>query len=232
MMPNLPEFTIAYFGILYAGCTVVPLNVLLSAPEVTYHLQDSRGGAADRAPALRASRRARARRRAGVPVVWSDGGARRRRCAAMAAAAPLRALHPTAADRHRGDPLHVGHHGQAEGRRAHALEPVRQLRRGRAEARCRSRRDSTSRSPRCRSSTPSGRPAIQNATIARGGTLHAAAALQPGRGASRSWSATASRSSRACPPCTSRCSTTRAPRATTSRACAGACRAARRCRSR
>ena len=41
MVPNVPEFTIAYFGVLYAGCTVVPLNVLLSAPEVTYHLQDS-----------------------------------------------------------------------------------------------------------------------------------------------------------------------------------------------
>jgi long-chain acyl-CoA synthetase len=41
MIPNVPDFTIAYFGILYAGCTVVPLNVLLSAPEVTYHLQDS-----------------------------------------------------------------------------------------------------------------------------------------------------------------------------------------------
>jgi long-chain acyl-CoA synthetase len=41
MIPNVPEFSIAYFGILYAGCTVVPLNVLLSAPEVAYHLQDS-----------------------------------------------------------------------------------------------------------------------------------------------------------------------------------------------
>ena len=41
MIPNVPEFTIAYFGILYAGCTVVPLNVLLSAPEVAYHLEDS-----------------------------------------------------------------------------------------------------------------------------------------------------------------------------------------------
>ena len=40
-IPNLPEFTIAYFGILYAGCTVVPLNVLMSPPEITYHLQDS-----------------------------------------------------------------------------------------------------------------------------------------------------------------------------------------------
>ena len=41
MIPNVPEFSIAYFGILYAGATVVPLNVLLSAPEVEYHLRDS-----------------------------------------------------------------------------------------------------------------------------------------------------------------------------------------------
>jgi len=41
MIPNVPEFTMAYFGILYAGCTVVPLNVLLTAPEVSYHLKDS-----------------------------------------------------------------------------------------------------------------------------------------------------------------------------------------------
>ena len=41
MIPNVPEFSIAYFGILYAGATVVPLNVLLSPPEVEYHLRDS-----------------------------------------------------------------------------------------------------------------------------------------------------------------------------------------------
>ena len=41
LIPNVPEFTTAYFGLLYAGFTVVPLNVLLSAPEITYHLQDS-----------------------------------------------------------------------------------------------------------------------------------------------------------------------------------------------
>ena len=41
MVPNLPEFTMAYFGILYAGWTVVPLNVLLAGPEVKYHLEDS-----------------------------------------------------------------------------------------------------------------------------------------------------------------------------------------------
>ncbi len=39
--PNLPYFTIAYFGILKAGGTVVPLNVLLKGREIAYHLDDS-----------------------------------------------------------------------------------------------------------------------------------------------------------------------------------------------
>ena len=39
--PNLPHFTVAYFGILKAGGTVVPLNILLKAREVAYHLADS-----------------------------------------------------------------------------------------------------------------------------------------------------------------------------------------------
>ena len=95
MIPNVPEFTIGYFGILYAGCTAVPLNVLLSAPEVAYHLEDSdarlllahpffgdpaREGAAD----------------AGVPVVWA-GGEGDDTVAAMAAADPIDRLHATLA---------------------------------------------------------------------------------------------------------------------------------------
>lgn len=39
--PNLPYFTLVYFGILKAGATVVPLNVLLKGREVAYHLGDS-----------------------------------------------------------------------------------------------------------------------------------------------------------------------------------------------
>lgn len=38
---NIPYFTIIYFGILKAGATVVPLNVLLKGREVAYHLSDS-----------------------------------------------------------------------------------------------------------------------------------------------------------------------------------------------
>lgn len=39
--PNLPYFSIIYFGILKAGATVVPLNILLKSREVAYHLNDS-----------------------------------------------------------------------------------------------------------------------------------------------------------------------------------------------
>ena len=38
---NLPYFSIVYYGILKAGATVVPLNVLLKGREVAYHLADS-----------------------------------------------------------------------------------------------------------------------------------------------------------------------------------------------
>ncbi|HET9498818.1 MAG TPA: long-chain fatty acid--CoA ligase [Marmoricola sp.] len=39
--PNLPFFPIVYYGILKAGAVVVPLNVLLKAREIAYHLGDS-----------------------------------------------------------------------------------------------------------------------------------------------------------------------------------------------
>ncbi|WP_456698814.1 long-chain-fatty-acid--CoA ligase [Aeromicrobium sp. P5_D10] len=38
---NLPYFSIVYYGILKAGATVVPLNVMLKPREVAYHLDDS-----------------------------------------------------------------------------------------------------------------------------------------------------------------------------------------------
>jgi len=40
-LPNLPHFLIAYFGALKAGLAVLPLNPLLMAPEIEYHLTDS-----------------------------------------------------------------------------------------------------------------------------------------------------------------------------------------------
>ncbi len=40
-LPNIPQFLVSYFGILKAGGVVVPLNVMLQAPEVAFHLSDS-----------------------------------------------------------------------------------------------------------------------------------------------------------------------------------------------
>jgi long-chain acyl-CoA synthetase len=40
-LPNMPQFLAAYFGALKAGTVVLPLNPLLKAPEIEYHLADS-----------------------------------------------------------------------------------------------------------------------------------------------------------------------------------------------
>src|SRR3954447_11725546 len=40
-VPNVPQFLVAYFGILKAGMTMLPLNPLLKAPEISYHLSDA-----------------------------------------------------------------------------------------------------------------------------------------------------------------------------------------------
>jgi len=44
--PNLPQFPIAYFGILKAGAVVVPINVLSKPREITYFLDDAEAVAA------------------------------------------------------------------------------------------------------------------------------------------------------------------------------------------
>lgn len=99
MIPNVPEFTIAYFGILYAGCTVVPLNVLLSAPEVTYHLQDAEARLLVAHPFFAEPAR-KGSAEAGVPLVWSSGEAEgKESLVAMAQGAPLDTIHqPGATD--------------------------------------------------------------------------------------------------------------------------------------
>jgi long-chain acyl-CoA synthetase len=40
-LPNIPQFVFAYFAILKAGLVMCPLNPLLKAPEVAFHLEDS-----------------------------------------------------------------------------------------------------------------------------------------------------------------------------------------------
>jgi long-chain acyl-CoA synthetase len=41
MLPNVPAFAIAYYGILKAGGVVVPMNVMLKAREIGFYLEDS-----------------------------------------------------------------------------------------------------------------------------------------------------------------------------------------------
>ncbi len=41
MLPNVPEFAVAYYGALRAGCIVVPINVMLRSHELAYYLRDS-----------------------------------------------------------------------------------------------------------------------------------------------------------------------------------------------
>jgi long-chain acyl-CoA synthetase len=40
MLPNVPYFPVAYYGVLRAGAVVVPMNVLLKGREVAFYLQD------------------------------------------------------------------------------------------------------------------------------------------------------------------------------------------------
>jgi long-chain acyl-CoA synthetase len=41
MLPNVPQFAVAYYGVLRAGAVVVPMNPLLKAREVEFYLADS-----------------------------------------------------------------------------------------------------------------------------------------------------------------------------------------------
>jgi long-chain acyl-CoA synthetase len=44
MLPNVPDFPVAYYGVLRAGAIVVPMNVLLKRREIAFYLEDSGAG--------------------------------------------------------------------------------------------------------------------------------------------------------------------------------------------
>ncbi len=112
MLPNVPEFAIAYYGVLRAGGVVVPMNVLLKQREVEFYLGDSEAKLifawhefAD------AAREGAAEAGAECIVVEPESlgsFARERRAGRRGRRARRR--------RHRGDPVHVGDDRQAEGR--------------------------------------------------------------------------------------------------------------------
>jgi long-chain acyl-CoA synthetase len=97
LVPNVPEFTIAYFGILYAGAAVVPINVLAAAPEVAYFLEDSNARLLVVHPLFEEPGRAGARERE-VPIVVAGGGGGADSLEALAETAPVDVLQPTAPD--------------------------------------------------------------------------------------------------------------------------------------
>ncbi|MBJ19002.1 MAG: long-chain-fatty-acid--CoA ligase [Deltaproteobacteria bacterium] len=94
LVPNVPEFTIAYFGILYAGATVVPINVLAAAPEVTYFLEDSGARVLIVHPLFEAPGREGAKSLAATVLLAVDGEAEDT-VGAMALADPVDEPHPT-----------------------------------------------------------------------------------------------------------------------------------------
>jgi long-chain acyl-CoA synthetase len=94
LIPNVPEFTIAYFGILYAGAAVVPINVLAAAPEVHYFLEDSEARLLVAHPFFAESAR-RGAADAGRPLVLAGGGPGPDTLEEMQQAAPIECPHPT-----------------------------------------------------------------------------------------------------------------------------------------
>ena len=96
LIPNVPDFSITYFGILYAGAAVVPVNVLAAAPEVEYFINDSQAKLLVTHALFETPGRAGADA-AGVPLVIA-GGDGPDTVAAMAKADPIDFPHPTSAD--------------------------------------------------------------------------------------------------------------------------------------
>ena len=94
LVPNVPEFTIAYFGILYAGATVVPINILAAAPEVTYFLEDSDAQLLIVHPLFEEPGRKGAEPLS-VPVVIAAGEKDDDTVGAMARTEPIDGPHPT-----------------------------------------------------------------------------------------------------------------------------------------
>ncbi|MFF1760983.1 long-chain fatty acid--CoA ligase [Streptomyces sp. NPDC058266] len=74
MLPNSPEFAIAYFGVLRAGGIVVPMNPLLKAREVAFYLGDSGARLLFARPAFADEVRTGAQQVGACAVVVGPGG--------------------------------------------------------------------------------------------------------------------------------------------------------------
>ena len=134
-LPNIPQFLFTYFGILKAGLTMVPMNPLLKAPEVGYHLREQRREGCWSPSTAFAAEAAKGAAEAGdVPLYVVHTGPASAGAGPTDAATSTRCTSTEALDiephrprRHRGAHLHQRHHRQAQGRRAHPLPAVHEL---------------------------------------------------------------------------------------------------------
>ena len=120
MMPNLPQFPMTYYGALALGAVIVPIHSLLKSEEIAYVLSDAEASVFVCAAPFLAEGEPGAKL-AGVPLLsvldGPDPGVERLDLLAAAARARGGAGAVRSA-RRRGPALHVGHHGQAQGRGA------------------------------------------------------------------------------------------------------------------
>ena len=123
MLPNVPAFPIVFYGALGAGAVVVPMNPLLKSREVAYYLGDSGVKVlfAWHAAASEAAKGAAETGARVVEVAEPD-------LSACSRPRPGTRAHGSGRGRRRGDPLYLGNHRHAQGRRADPREPDRQRR--------------------------------------------------------------------------------------------------------
>ena len=123
MLPNVPEFPVAYYGVLRAGGVVVPMNVLLKRREIAFYLEDSGAelllawhGFVEEAAAGAAE--------AGAEPIEVEPAAFAALLAAQGSGAPSAHIDSKrrtgtggwdGGGRHGGDPLHLGDDRQAKG---------------------------------------------------------------------------------------------------------------------
>ena len=124
MLPNTAAFAIVFYGILRRGAIAVPMNPLLKAREIEFFLTNTAAVALFATPMF-ADDGPRGRRRGGGPAV---AGRRRRPGPADRRSARAARAGGAGRRRHGGDPAHLGHHRQTQGRRTHPRRTGRQRR--------------------------------------------------------------------------------------------------------
>ena len=153
MLPNVPYFAVIYYGVLRAGGTVVPMNPLLKGREVEFYLSDP-GAKIFFAWHDFAEAAEKGADEAGAELILVKPGEFEE---LVGEAEPEDDMADVSADDTAVILYTSRHHRQAQGRRAHPLEPQEEHRDLARDVQ--PGRRGTSRWARCPCSTPSGRRA-------------------------------------------------------------------------